>query len=274
MKNIIDYRNGAGGNTILAHILFACNKVDTPFNNITSPRNGHANIHRIYKYNNTNLGAEHYNESYFEQCNIVLEIKTHDWSELLKTKFSYEKWFEDYPTAENYKKFFNLDFTSFTEEWIEFYENYKDTSWPECKSYKHIHLLPQYMQDEIKSVYEPAVNVVTQDNFVELLQKSYLDQLKYCKETCKVSLNDSIIYDIGEYYFAQNFDKLKEVAELLEWSWDKTLSDNFYSWILSQNKRYLTWLDEMKEECYNNTNKFTLDWEIAYQNAIREHIGE
>ena len=157
---------------------------------------------------------------------------------------------------------------------IEFYENYKDPSWPECKSYTHIHLLPQYVQEEIKSVYKPAVNVVKQSNFVELLQKSYSDQLKYCKETCDVPLNGSIIYDLGEYYFKQNFDKLKEVAELLEWSWDKTLSDNFYSWVLIQNKRYLIWLDQMKEQCYNNTNKFTLDWEIAYLNAIREHIGE
>jgi len=274
MKNIIDYRNGAGGNTILAHVLYACNKVDTLLDNITSPTEGHGNVHKIYKYNNTNLDAKHYNESYFDKCNIVLEIKTHDWIELLRTKFSYDKWWQAYPTMENYKQFFNLNFTSFAEEWIEFYENYKDPSWPECKSYTHIHLLPQYVQEEIKSVYKPTVNVVTQNNFVELLQKSYSDQLKYCKETCNVPLNGSIIYDLGEYYFKQNFDKLKEVAELLEWSWDKTLSDNFYSWVLIQNKRYLIWLDQMKEQCYNNTNKCTLDWEIAYLNAIREHIGE
>jgi len=274
LKNIIDYRNGAGGNTILAHILFACNKVDTLFNNITSPNDGQGNVHRIYKYNNTNLDAQHYNELYFDECNIVLEIKTHDWSELLKTKFSYDKWWQAHPTVENYKKFFDLDFTSFAEEWIEFYENYKDPSWPECKSYKDLHLLPQYMQNEIKSVYKPAVNVVTQNNFVELLQKSYFDQLKYCKETCDVPLNGSIIYDLGEYYFDQNFDKLKEVAELLGWSWNKAQSNNFYSWVLSQNKRYLIWLDQMKKQCYSNTNKCTLDWEIAYQNAIKEHIGE
>ena len=274
MKDIIDYRNGAGGNTILAHILFACSKVDTPLDNIASPRLGHGNAHYIHKYNTTNLDAQHYNETYFDKSNIVLEIKTHDWTELLRTKFSYEKWFEDYPTTKNYKKFFNLDFATFTEEWTEFYNNYKDPSWPECKSYEDMHLLPQYIQDEIKSVYEPAVNVVTQDNFVELLQKSYFERLKYCNETLDVSINGSIIYGLGEYYFEQNFDKLKEVAKLFDWSWDDTRSDDFYSWVLSQNKRYLIWLDHMKKQCYSNTIDSTLDWEIAYLHAIKEHIGE
>jgi hypothetical protein len=274
MKNIIDYRQGAGGNTILAHILFACDKVNIPIDNITNPNDGQGNVHRICKYNNTNLDAQHYNQLYFDECNIILEIKTHDWSELLKTKFSYEKWWQAYPTVKNHKQFFNFKFNKFDDAWQEFYKNYKDPSWPECKSYTHLHSLPQYVQEEIKSVYKPAVNVVTQTNFVELLQKSYADELKYCKETYNAPLNGSIIYDLGEYYFNQNFDRLKEVAELLEWSWNKTLSNNFYSWVLSHNKKYLIWLDQMKEQCYNNTNKCTLDWEIAYLNAMREHIGE
>jgi len=274
MKDIIDYRNGAGGNTILAHILFACNKVDTPFNNITSPQNGHGNIHRIDDYNNTNLDARHYNESYFDECNIVLEIKTHDWSELLKTKFSYEKWHEAYPTVENYKKFFNFEFNNFDNAWQEFYANYKDPSWPVCNSYADVKLLPKFMQEEINSVYEPPVVKVTKDNFVELLQKSYIDQLRYCQETHRTPRNKSKIYDLGEYYFDQNFDKLKGVADLLGWSWNKAQSDTFYSWILKMNKSYLIWLDQMKEQCYNNTNKFTLDWEVAFLNAIKEHIGE
>ena len=274
MKNIIDYRNGAGGNTILAHILFACNKVDTSLDNITSPRNGYGNVHRIENYNTTNLDARHYNETYYDECNIVLEIKTHDWSELLKTKFSYEKWHEAYPTVENYKQFFNLEFNHFNNAWQEFYANYKEPSWPVCESYTDVKLLPKFIQEEIASVYEPPVVEVTKNNFVELIQKSYKNQLQYCKQTHLTPFNNSKIYELGEYYFDQNFDTLKEVAELLEWSWDKAQSNTFYSWVLIQNKRYLTWLDEMKEECYNNTNKFTLDWEIAYQNAIREHIGE
>ena len=32
--------------------------------------------------------------------------------------------------------------------------------------------------------------------------------------------------------------KLKEVAELLVWSWDKAQSDTFYSWVLKMNKSY------------------------------------
>ena len=87
MKDVIDFRNGAGGNTILSHILFACNKVDTVFENIHSPHDGYGNMHKINKYNSTNLDARHYNESYFGECRVVLEIKTHDWSELLRTKF-------------------------------------------------------------------------------------------------------------------------------------------------------------------------------------------
>ena len=273
MKDLIDYRNGASGNTILAHILFACNKIEA-FDNIASPTIGHGNAHYIHRYNTTNLDAAHYNETYFDECNIVLEIKTHDWTELLRTKLSYDKWFQTYPTVDNYKKFFNLNFTTFDEEWTEFYNNYKDPSWPECKSYNDIDSLPQYMQDEIKQVYTPAVNEVNQSNFIESLQRSYVERLKYCKETCNVPLNDSIIYELGEYYFEQNFDKLQEVSKLLNWSWDNTRSNNFFSWVLSQNKRYLIWLDHMKKQCYSNTIDSTLDWEIAYLHAIREHIGE
>jgi len=273
MKDLIDYRNGASGNTILAHILFACNKVET-FDNIASPTIGHGNAHYIHRYNTTNLFAAHYNETYFDECNIVLEIKTHDWTELLRTKLSYDKWFQTYPTVDNYKKFFNLNFTAFDEEWTEFYNNYKDPSWPDCKSYNDIDSLPQYMQDEIKQVYTPAVNEVNQSNFIELLQTSYAERLKYCKETCNVPLNGSIIYELGEYYFEGNFDKLKEVSKILNWSWDNTRSNDFYSWVLSQNKRYLIWLDHMEKQCYSNTIDSTLDWEIAYLHAIREHIGE
>jgi hypothetical protein len=274
VKDVIDYRNGAGGNTILAHILFACKKVDTALDNITSPTDGHGNVHLIYKHNNTNLDARHYNESYYDECNIVLEIKTHDWSELLKTKFSYEKWHGAYPTVENYKQFFNFDLDNFDNAWQEFYANYKDPSWPVCESYADVKLLPKFIQEEIDRVYEPPVVEVTKDNFVELIQKSYKNQLQYCKQTHLTPFNNSKIYELGEYYFDQNFDTLKEVAELLGWSWDKAQSDTFYSWALKMNKNYLIWLDQMKEQCYNNSNKFTLDWEVAFLNAIKEHIGE
>ena len=70
MKNIIDYRNGAGGNTILAHILFACNKADTPLDNLSSLAYGQGNVHCINNHNDTNLAAHHYNETYYKdnQC--------------------------------------------------------------------------------------------------------------------------------------------------------------------------------------------------------------
>lgn len=274
MKDVIDFRNGASGHTMLSHILFACNKVDALFNNITSPHDGYGNMHRITEYNRTNLSARHYKETYFSECRVVLEIKTHDWSELLRTKFSYEKWHKAYPTAENYKTFFNLEFDNFDDAWQEFYANYKDPSWPECDSYADVRLLPKFIQEEINSAYEPPAVEVTKDNFIELLQKSYRDQLRYCQKTHLTPQSKSKIYNLGEYYFDQNFDKLKEVADLLGWSWNKAQSDNFYSWAREINKSYLIWLDQMKEQCYNNTNKFTLDWEIAYLSAIKEHIGE
>ena len=163
---------------------------------------------------------------------------------------------------------------NFDDAWQEFYANYKDPSWPECESYANVELLPRSIQEEIQGTYKPPVVAVTKDNFVELLHKSYRDQLQHCTNTHLTPRTNSEIYNLGEYYFDQNFDKLQEVAELLGWSWNKGKSDIFYSWILKTNQSYLIWLDQMKEQCYNNTNKFTLDWEIAFLSAIKEHIGE
>jgi len=274
MKNVIDYRQGAGGNTILAHILFACNMVNTPLDSLSSLKDGQGNVHLIEKHNTTDLAAYHYKETYFEKCNIVLEIKTRNWSELLKTQFGYTKWNKEYPRLDNYKKFYSFNFLKFKDEWSEFYNNYKDPSWPECKSYQTINLLPQYIQDEIKNVYKPVVYKVTQDNFQELLQQTYNNMLKKCDEEYSTSNHGGKIYGLEEYYFDKDFDALEELAQSLRWNWSKSRSNIFYSWVQKINKSNLIWLDQMKEQCYNNTNKFTLDWEIAYLNAIREHIGE
>lgn len=274
MKNIIDYRNGAGGNTILAHILFACNKADTPLDNLSSLAYGQGNVHCINKHNDTNLAAHHYNETYFDKCNIVLEIKTRDWSELLRAQYSYTKWFQDYPTIDNYEKFFQFNFLGYKEAWSEFYNNYKDPSWPECHSYENRNLLPQHIQQEIKSVYQPVVITVTTDNFCDILQKTYSDMLTLCKQEYATNLYGSKLYGLENYYFDKNFGVLEEVAHSLGWDWNESRSRKFYNWVQTANKKSLIWLDQMKEQCYNNTNYFTLDWEIAYLNAMRQHIGE
>ena len=284
---IIDYSNGASGNTILAHILFACNKVDIPLANLSSTDYGQGNVHDIPKYNNTVLTAAHIEQNVFTgndneelipviDKNVVLEIKTKTWSEVLRLKFSYDKFFQEYPDHTNYKKFFNLELLHSQDDWIECYNNYKDTTWPECnKGDDYTEIVPIWIQIEMRTVYQSPINIVTKENFVELLQKLYIDSLNKKQQEYDTSKYGGRVYGLDQYYFEHNFDMLKQVADELCWTWDHDRSNTFYSWVQKNNQSNLNWLDQMKEQCYNKVITTKLDWEIALLNAITgEYSGK
>jgi len=250
---------------------------------------GQGNVHEIKKYNNTVLTAAHIEENVFSGLeneeppvvdkNVVLEIKTKSWSEVLRLKFSYDKWYQEFPEYTNYKKFFNLDFPpsqDSQDDWIECYNNYKDPSWPECnKGDNYTELVPTWIQIEMQTVYQSPTNMVTKENFVELLQKSYVDLLNKKQQEYDTSKYGGRVYGLDQYYFEQNFNVLQQVADELCWTWDHARSNTFYSWVQKNNQSSLNWLDQMKKQCYNKVITTKLDWEIALLNAITgEHSGK
>lgn len=98
------------GNTILSHILYACDQIDPDLEKFFSSS---GNAHSVSKYNNTNLVAMHLKEFPDNDVKCVLEVYCKDWDKLLRMKMSYSKWTQENPNLHNYKKFnFN-----FNEKW-------------------------------------------------------------------------------------------------------------------------------------------------------------
>jgi hypothetical protein len=88
------------GNTVLAHVLYSCNQVDLDIDNFFSSS---GNSHNIRKLNQTDLIAFHDAEhNYPTEKNVILNIECVGWAEILRKKFSYEKWYECYPDENNY----------------------------------------------------------------------------------------------------------------------------------------------------------------------------
>ena len=96
------------GNTILAHTLFACNKVDLDLSKFFSTT---GNAHAIWQINKSILRASHLIENPNPHWKCVLSVICEDWWKVLLIKFSYSKWMEEVPTINNYSKFFKGQYT-------------------------------------------------------------------------------------------------------------------------------------------------------------------
>lgn len=164
------------GNTILAHALYACNKIDIDLKNLFSKT---GNAHKISGVNCTDLYAAHLVEAPVENSNCVIEVKCNDWSELLRIKFSYSKWYQDEPKLSNFEKFFTYRPKDNSDDlWQQFYTTFKDPSWPDCETFEQLIFLPDHIQSEILSVYTPPNRVIVSDtDLAEYLTQCYYDHL-------------------------------------------------------------------------------------------------
>lgn len=104
------------GNTILAHVLYSCNQIDFNIESLFSPT---GDAHKMRNLNKTPLFIWDQPE-YLLDDNVIKILTVHylDWYEVLRHKFSYEKWVGDYPTIENFNKFGFLNPHSGT-SWLE-----------------------------------------------------------------------------------------------------------------------------------------------------------
>lgn len=256
MVYLIDYRVGGMGNTLCAHILYSCGKCDLNLDNFFSSTGDAHAIRKMYKFGILRpLHIIEQPELVPADGSCILEIKTSSWFKLLEIKMGYSKFRLTTPTIDNISSFFQLGNQSIDEKklWTDFYENIKDSSWPECNSYDKVINLPLHIRNEIYDKYQPAVVDITNDNLLSLLTEAYYDVINSMDHTPEFG---------GESYFLDDYCNnnlsivKKQIQDKLGWQWDDQKSDLFYNHTMKVNQKYIDWLEYIKllyKETVNNT---------------------
>ena len=197
------------GNTILAHVLYSCNQVDTDIKSLFSTT---GNAHKIQDQNQTSLFI--WDQPDHLLGNAVTKLLTVHYSdcyEVLRHKLSYEKWFSDYPAIGNFNKFGFLnphDGTSWLENLtIVYYDmlqsadqlptgltlKLSDYLTYQLDSLKTLALLLNWNWDENKSLdfYNQVIN--TNNKYL-----TWLDNFKYI--TQKFVTGDVITIDTLQFW--------------------------------------------------------------------------
>jgi hypothetical protein len=227
------------GNTILAHVLYSCGKVELDLENFFS---GSGNAHNISKFNYTELTARHLKEYPNLAAQCILQLRSDEWFYVLQHRMSYYKWHNDVPTLLNWDKFFKREI-KIDDNWAEYYDSVRELDWPECKSFNEIDMLPEFMQQEIRETYQqPKRTLTTESDLLEFLTQTYFDILvrPYCP------MFDAPVYNLSNY-FVKKTQELENISDQLEWTWDQHRSDNFYLAMLQANKDHLAWLEKIKK---------------------------
>ena len=236
------------GNTIYAHIVYACNKIELDLNSLFSPSLGHA--HAVRKMYSDKLFPIHM----IEQPELVpadgvciLEIKTSLWYKLLEIKMGYSKFLLKTPDLANVLDFFQIDDQTSTDQnlWNQFYQNIRDPSWPECKSFGDVALLPAHVRAEIQTIYQPPTIGICDTNWVSLLTIAYYDLLMQSRDN-RAMFGGAIF--LLDDYFNNNVSVIKQqVVDTLAWNWDDSRSMLFHQKAMQNNRRYIAWLDRLTD---------------------------
>jgi hypothetical protein len=109
------------GKSLLAHILYSCHKINFNIDNFFS---SDGNAHAVGQLNNTNLIAQHYTFNYDtlkhnNDLTCLIEIIPDGLYNILRLKMSYSKWDKDYPTIDNFSKFFKLSYEKTPQDFLE-----------------------------------------------------------------------------------------------------------------------------------------------------------
>ena len=152
MIYLIDYRVGGMGNTIFAHAMYACNKISLDLDTFFSATGNAHNIRKNYLYDQ--LIPLHIIEQPHlvpNNSRCIIEIKSSLWYKLLEIKMGYNKFQGKTPNFTNVLDFFAIDKQHIDHKkmWQEFYQNFKDPSWPICNTYNDVRYLAIDIQTEI-----------------------------------------------------------------------------------------------------------------------------
>lgn len=260
-KKCIDYRNGGMGNTILAHVLYASDKIDLSLGNFFSPE---GNAHGISRFNKTELIAHHLDEFPDKSLQCVLKIISKDWTEIIRWKMSYSKWFKYEPNLMNWCNFFENRYRHDIKIlWEDFYQKIRDPCWPLC-DFEHRHTLPKNILQEIdKTSIDASFDIKTEFQLLEFLTRNYFDQL-FLDYQCTSNVPIFLI----DRYLQNDMFELKKLASDMGWTWNERKSLEFHACMLNANRAYLNWLNVMKENYCLTLQKTPLNrifstWELA-----------
>ena len=157
MLYVIDYRNGSMGHTILAHTLFACNKINVDIDQIFSNT---GDAHFISSINQTNLRCNHNLEMPLTQLSTqILSVVCADWDEVLRKSMAYHKHYKLWPTEHNLNKFefkFNADMNPLEYLSIAYFDSYPASS----SNNAHVLQLGQYLEHQLESLQSQVQNVL------------------------------------------------------------------------------------------------------------------
>jgi hypothetical protein len=108
------------GNSLLAHILYSCRKTNFNIDNFFS---SDGNAHAVRQLNNTNLTAQHYT-LYYDilkdgDLTCLIRIVPDGLYNILRLKMSYSKSVKDFPTINNFSKFFKLSYEKTPQDFLE-----------------------------------------------------------------------------------------------------------------------------------------------------------
>jgi hypothetical protein len=249
------------GNTVLAHVLYSCGQVELDLENFFSDT---GNSHKISELNLTELTAAHLVEFPNSDLKCILQLRSDEWFYILQIRMSYFKWHNNVPKLSNLNDFFEVKM-QFKNDWTEFYNGVRDSSWPDCGSYEEIYKLPNYVQEEIQNTYQSSnMMLTTESNLVEFLSETYFDMLML---SCSPAFFDAPVYYLSDY-FSKKIQALEQIAEHLKWKYNHQRSDDFYSAMLKANHPHLSWLETIEQTHNNviNLNHASVDlqpWERA-----------
>lgn len=259
------------GNTILAHALFACNQIQIDLDTFFSKT---GDSHQIRKINSTSLTAEHLIEHPNSNLQCILEVICQGWWEALRLKMSYSKWTKEVPTLSNASNFysFKVEFDKKRLQlWQEFYQVYRDPTWPDCNSVENVTNLPISIQQEIQRVYCPPIFEFpnTDDKFVEWLTECYYDQ--FCNPDIPKFKNSKTL--LLENYLLGSYSELVDMcSRVLGWKWDNTKDLDFHARVLQANASYLDWMENIKNATHlllnNKNNQINQKFELWEQSVI------
>lgn len=265
MTYLIDYRVGGMGNTIFAHAMYACNKINLNLDTFFSAA---GNAHKIRgNYLFSQLIPVHMIEHpklVPDHSRCIIEIKTSPWYKLLEIKMGYSKFLGKTPNFKNVLDFFAIDKQQIDHKkmWQEFYQNFKDPTWPVCDTYDNVHQLATDIQTEIYKNYKPPEIDVTENNWISLLTFAYYDVLQNSKDHRSKFGGDTFLLDD---YFSSNVDVIKnQITSYLDWDWDNQKSTIFQQYVLKNNRVYVEWLNNLKELHNKTINKQLVQIKIPH----------
>lgn len=245
------------GHTVLSHILFSTNQIDTDLNLFFSET---GDAHSIEKLNRTNLTAQHLIEHPSADHDCVLQIVCSGWDEILRLKMGYHKWMKKTPNITNYRDFFQSTLAINKQQlWQDFYRDIRDPSWPACSDIKSVRNLPGYIQKEVQNNWiEPKLSILSDFELLEYLTISYYDTFvagPIINHACPHR------YELHQY-LKGDFSKLIDIADMMQWQWCQSRSTKFYQQMLQGNRPCLSWIDRLKKIYDKTILTSALDWSL------------